>query len=490
MRAQAKILIDGSLDERRDIRCHHSLGSWLASACLDPLDRRFVRQKQFRQIEFLAPEISSAKSSVHRSKHRITARMSGLRSLSANRNLTLITVALLLSFLAAPFAVAQNATNGQSKKNQTDAIALPLIRTLPSRSEISTLGMFRSGSSDLIWSSDEQRLAAYVDNGLAIMLWSPDGAYQREISRYGFFFSPLLAFLFDHKQLITGPAARTKAHEDLDAVEDVAFSIVDAEDGHILRNVIGPNPGKTYLENVVFKLALSPNQRFVAVVYGKTADKRIAIYSVGDWQRIASIELDDSHEPAGLMFSPDSRLLSVINGPRGRVKIFEVGSWRLLRYIDAFQDKPPPMHVLSVTMAIFSPDSTMLAVGSFGGGAWRQYRNGSIAPNGAGTLTEEFPADPLRIIRVADGKQIAALKAFPGGFIDEKRLAWSPMNDAILFIDAIGDIRLWKPFREQSSVVLASVKHANTLLISRDGNRLAICAPDGVQLFNLAVVPR
>ena len=44
----------------------------------------------------------------------------------------------------------------------------------------------------------------------------------------------------------------------------------------------------------------------------------------------------------------------------------------------------------------------------------------------------EFPADPLRIFRVSDGKRVASLGSFPGG-LRASGLTWSPSGEYLPF---------------------------------------------------------
>jgi WD40 repeat protein len=298
----------------------------------------------------------------------------------------------------------------------------------------------------------------------------------------------VLGFLSGHRQLITSPAAETNKREDRDKLEDMAFSLLDADTGKVLRSIAGPNPGKSARENIADYMAISPDERFVAVIYRQFTDRRVGIYSTRDWQRVAAIDLGGDRNPVGpngLAFSPDGKTLAVIDFLNVRVMLFDVGSWTLLRSIETFPEAVPQGNVVGFDALAFSPDGTMVAVASHGGGSWWKYPDGKIAPQGSGALKTEFPAEPLRVYRVVDGARVASVGSFPGG-IDNARLVWSPKGDYLAFLDAIGDLRFWDPFHPGDSIPVATLgRHSRTLLFSKDGSQLVANFEGGVKLFDV-----
>jgi WD40 repeat protein len=190
-------------------------------------------------------------------------------------------------------------------------------------------------------------------------------------------------------------------------------------------------------------------------------------------------------EPTALTFSPDGQLLAVVSGPRGRVMLFDTGSWRLLRSIEAYPEPNPPMRYVSVTTVAFSPDSSLIAVGTFGGGVWPDPKPRDAPTQGP---VVSFPADPLRIFRIGDGSKVASVSVFPGGFLHDNRLAWLPNGRALMFLDAVGDIRVWRGADNTSSSIVGNVHQADSLKVSRDGHQLAVSDPDGVRLFDLSAI--
>jgi WD40 repeat protein len=276
-------------------------------------------------------------------------------------------------------------------------------------------------------------------------------------------------------------------------MDDMAFSVLDAENGKVLRSVVGPNPGKLARENIATYMAVSPDEHFVAVIYNHFTNKRVGIFSTRDWQIVASLDPrnntdpgDIYFEPRGVVFSPDSETLAVLQGSEGQFQLFEARSGTFVRSIKTFPETVPPGNAIGFDALAFSPDGTLIAAASHGGGSWWVYPDGKPAPPGSGVLTQYFPAEPLRVLKLADGARVASLGSFPGG-VDNTQLVWSPNGQYLAFIDGIGDIRFWDPFHPGASVIVASMgNHSRTLLFSKDGSQLVANFEGGVKVFDVA----
>ncbi len=389
---------------------------------------------------------------------------------------------------------------------QTGLPSLALARTL-------TLNGKAASTWHLAWSTDGERLAGYV--GSRTIIWSSDGKSVSE-APHSEFSSDVLHFAAGHALLITGPTPETGGEEPR-RMRDIAFSIIDTETGKMVRDIPGPHPGTRGSENKARLLAVSPDERWIAVVCD-TFDRQINIFSTSDWKQVATIDIGadkrQGPRPSGLAFSPDGKTLAVLEDSQGRIKLYEVGSWSSTGSFVTFPDTP------FVESFAFSPDGTMIAVASFRGGSWWVDENNSRTRPGWGTFKPQSPADPLRIFRVTDGKLVASLGSFPGG-LPRDGLIWSPAGDYIVFLDALGALRVWSPFRLGLSVPVVrpaeSPSHASAsslvaliefalwrpiwsrppapvagthpyghnLAFSKDGSQLATNFPDGVKVFEV-----
>jgi WD40 repeat protein len=398
---------------------------------------------------------------------------------------SLQTAVILLLLAAILFAVASIAWRCYVMLNppvagpqQTGLPALHLIRTL-------TAGP-RFGAWQLAWSADAERLAAYEEAG--IITWSPDGSYRKEFPLFKDpVFARVLHFLSGHRLLITSAVADIDDTQARDRLGDMTFSVVDAETGRVVRSVPGPHPGGRATRNAAINLAVSPDEHVVAVI---CASGQLDIYSTRDWQHLARIDLHAGEasgglSPGALAFSPDGKTLAFTDGRIDQIKFFEVGSWTLSNSLVTYPDAPSEGHgAVALGALAFSPDGAMIAVASAGGGSRWAYPKGIF---GSAVLEPQFPADPLRIYRISDGRLAASLASFPGG-LSRSGLAWSPGGEYLAFQDAIGDVRFWKPFQPNLSVTVArgGFPHGD-LLFAND--RLAANFPDGVKLFEIASSP-
>jgi WD40 repeat protein len=331
----------------------------------------------------------------------------------------------------------------------------------------------------LSWSADGERIATYA--GAGILTSSPDGEYQKEFPLRTSF-PQVLGYLSGHNLLITGPAIEINGAETKSL--QMAFSVIDAEAGEVLQDIPGCHPSRPPGAR---DLAVSPDERFVAVICG-SAEDQIGIYSPVDWRKIATLdfrtgEKRDPFGPQRLAFSPNGKTLAVIHRI-GRISFFEVGPWTLSGSLLTYPDLPPRSFVGFDVLA-FSPDGTMIAVGADRGGSRWTCPNGMF---GSCRYQQEVPADPLRVYRVSDGSLVASLGSFPGG-LHAFGLVWSPNGKYLGFCDATGDIRFWSPFQSDLSVVVARKVGSShgSLLFSRDGSQLAANSSDGVKVFDVVL---
>jgi len=100
------------------------------------------------------------------------------------------TLAVLALVVAAAYVSSGGLPRGAKAQNAlatTDSSPLPgirLVTTLSATHQNYPLLGLVAGASNLTWSQDGQRLAAYVNGGDELMIWSPDGVLRLETPRY------------------------------------------------------------------------------------------------------------------------------------------------------------------------------------------------------------------------------------------------------------------------------------------------------------------
>jgi hypothetical protein len=319
------------------------------------------------------------------------------------------TFAIVLPFAAIVLAAA---TTGWRVYAMTHPPEIgPQQRGLPSLHLARTLSVRNGGRQtwELSWSPDGERIATYA--GAGILTSSPDGEYEKELPLRR---SPLgvLGYISGHRLLIASPVSEIGAEA---RATSLLLSVIDAEAGKVLRDIPGCHPGRPPGYNAASDLAVSPDERFVAVICG-SLETQVDIYSPVDWRKVATLDLRtvekaDPLGPRDLAFSPNGKTLAVIHR-NGQIRFFEVGSWTLSGSLLTYADLPPRGLVGGDVLA-FSPDGTMIAVGVDRGGSRWTYPNGIF---GSGILKHEVPADPLLVYRISDGSLVASLGSFPGAF--------------------------------------------------------------------------
>jgi WD40 repeat protein len=302
--------------------------------------------------------------------------------------------------------------------------------------------------------------------------------------------SYVLGFLSGHRLLISSPAAESNDSEGWRKIEDNAFSVLDAETGKVVNNAAGPNPGRPSNENIAIDMAISPDELLIAVIFRGFAKRRVGIFSGDNWHEVATLDLhsgasDDDLSPITLAFTPDGKNLAIAHGQSGRVKFYDVGSWKLSRTIVTFPERPPQGGVVLLDAISFSHDGALMAVASHSGGSWWLKDNIPV-PEGSGTLKQVFPVEPLRVYRVSNGELVGSLGSFPGGLDRNAALAWSAQDNYLAFLDGVGDIRVWDPRRPGLSVIAAHLGHnSKDVLFSNDGSQLFANFPGGIRVFEI-----
>jgi len=372
---------------------------------------------------------------------------------------------------------------------------LRFLRRLPAPNKYYWLFNAVSGTGNLVWSPDGERLAAYARNAYSVMVWSPDGKIERELPRAigeAWNRDGVLGFLSAHDRLLTGPAL---LHED-PRVHDVAFSVLDAETGKVLRQVVGPTPGGPFQLNLADKGLVSPDQRFVAVAYQYFGDAnqepRIGVFATDDWRRVALLSVgepgDDGDRRKAIAFSPDGKLFAIgyTNkvGSNIRADIFDTESWRLIRTIRAFPDIPKG-EIYSVKDVMFSGDGSMIAVFLDRGGVYWKDANGKSAPKGEGTMFKWGITEPLRVFKTSDGSLVASAGGFAAS-LNLHEITWSPEISLIAFLDQDNYLYFWNPISGDAPREMCRLfRSTSSIAFSPDGKLFGQGFGDGVNLYEV-----
>jgi WD40 repeat protein len=338
--------------------------------------------------------------------------------------------------------------------------------------------------SAVVWNSDGTKLAVsslgqgatipiippmYLPNssGRLITIWDSDGHVHQQIQRdLAFFeFDDTFAFVAGDRQIATPPI-----HE-LDA-----FALFDVDTGQLIREIPGSYPGRPRSVNGAKILLASPDQSILAAVFGAGLDQNAALYSTHDWNKLAGLPADSNNRylrPAMVAFSRDGTLFAT-GEPGRRVSVYNLASWHLILSIDAFPDR-----LLGTFAIAFSPDGSMIAVGSAGGSGVRRSPSGRI---------EFVPLtnSPVRIFKISDGAAVAEYDKPPP---IQSGLVWSPDGRFIAFVTERRILHLWNPFqvdRSERTIELSRGGRAGPIALSPDGAMLAAGVGANVKIYRVA----
>jgi WD40 repeat protein len=416
--------------------------------------------------------------------------------------IVLAAFALTLSIVA--WALLQSgyvSGQGVSASAEPYPDSLPRLRTLRTLSgphEGFPLIDLVAGAIGVAWSSDGQRVATFMNGGAQLMVSSPDGAVSHVSPRYHapwLGWRDVLGFLSGRREVLTNPAIPEQTNPLTAEAQNIAMSVLDAETGKVLRNIPGPRPGGKWQDNIVQKFAISPDQKLVATAnnFDRLAEHRVRIYSTDNWRLLTELSFGGSHSLEGaeaLAFSPDGSMLAIgymlERQQIGRVDIFDVGSWMLKRTIDAFPERAPPQAWPDIGHVSFSHDDSLILVVSESGGMFWKYPNGLLAPPGEGAPTPDYPAEPIRVFKIADGTRIAAGGGTVGSVWPIANIAWSPTRNLIAFVDDGLMLNLWDPTASGHPQAVQKLERATTAIaFSPDGTMLGQAFGEGVRLFQV-----
>lgn len=231
-------------------------------------------------------------------------------------------------------------------------LAATFVRTLPPGSSVygtETVDYFAPA-----WSADGTQLAAYSGFGTVISVWDRSGRVIQEFRRVGRYIGKSLTFAQGGALLITPPPEERPA--------DMAFSVIDAASGAVVRDLPGLRDGRPRIENAADVFTATRDQQLLAVIPGPAIAQPVALYSLQDMRRIAVLT-DTVSKPRdralALSFSADGSHLAV-GRIDGRVLLYRTAEQRLEQTIDAYGG----YQYAPAGQVALSPDSSLLAVGN------------------------------------------------------------------------------------------------------------------------------
>jgi WD40 repeat protein len=368
----------------------------------------------------------------------------------------LIFVAVLAECAAVNVGRTQVATTEAADAVKPSSPDSPLVRELQTPGPVSTL----------VWSSDRIKFAA-GSLGKVITIWDSAGQMVRQIQRERAFFgySDTFAFVSGDTQLATPPA--------LSKID--AFSLFDIGTGEVVREIPGLYPGMSQNINGAKALVASPDRSILAVIFGRALDQPVSLFSTQNWNKVDGFWRagDRFAQPSSVAFSRDGKRLAASESV-GFVWVYDLNSNRIISVIYAFPDRTP-----AATAIAFSPDGSMIALGSSGLSAEDR------SPDGRIFLGSSRSNPALRVFNVDSGRLVASYgKSFIGITGD---LVWSP--DGLAFITGGRVLHIWNPLETYNSeriIDLGVGQRSVPIALSPNGMMLAVGVGQSVRLYQIA----
>jgi WD40 repeat protein len=371
----------------------------------------------------------------------------------------LIFVAVLAECAAVNVGRTQAATTEPADALKPSWPNLPLVRELQTPGPVSTL----------VWSSDGTKFAA-GSLGKVITIWDSAGQIVRQIQRERAFFryDDTFAFVSGDTQLATPPVLS----------ETAAFALFDIGTGEVVREIPGLYPGMSRNVNGAKVLVASPDRSILAVIFGRALDQPVSLFSTQNWNKVNDFwrEGDRFAQPSSVAFSRDGKRLAA-SEIVGFVWVYDLNSNRIIRVIYAFPDRTP-----AATAIAFSPDGSMIALGSSGRPAVDRLPDGRIFlfPS---TMNINNPA--LRVFNVDSGRLVAGNSSKYTGIAGG--LVWSP--DGLAFITGGRVLHIWNPLETYNSeriIDLSVGQRSVPIALSPNGTMLAVGVGQSVRLYQIA----
>jgi WD40 repeat protein len=389
-------------------------------------------------------------------------------------------IALLFCLIAcSPFRARSQNTILSRNTDQSGEVEPPrvkVLRKIPSSTTVT----------DIIWSQDSSKVAAYSNWGHQVSIWNRDGNLLSELSRSRrLIFGHGLGFLDHDRQVVTAPASITST--------DSLLSIFDVATRSVVHDVPGPRPGEK-LGNEALLIAVSPDESMIAAVTGgpPSGIEPVRLYSVPGFDltdvlsdsvhhRTTTRREDRSTVVSQVAFSANSKILAV-GRTDGTVAIYDTVSRKLIQSIDGFLKYLTPITSLSV-----SSDGRFVVAGTSAALATWRYPDGTLAPIGEGQLMALRAPDPIRVYRIEDASLVTS---YTGPLEPIFSLAWSPSGHLIAFIGNDHTLRLWDIRHAESlGLVVPLGRDAISVNFAPDGTRFATGDGSNLTLYQIEETP-
>jgi WD40 repeat protein len=373
-------------------------------------------------------------------------------------NATRITLFIALAMVTTCFATTMNETPPSA------SIILNNVPILTAAQNLQAAGPVAS----LIWSTDGTKIAASLlvaaptnlgirlpssPVGNLITIWNGDGQVFQQLRRPEPFFAFYENFTFvsKDKQLVVPPPLTSNA---------VAFSVLDIATGEIVFEAPGAHLNQGRNVNGAFKMAVSPDQSILAVIFGRAMAQPAAIYSTKTWLKLAELPngpKDRTETPEALAFSNRGDILAVAMGHF--IRIYDLSSNTVAQEVRA-SDTPGDR----VTQLTFSPDGKMIAA----------------------TLSGLSTYDPIRIYSIDHSRPVSIYQGKIDGAIEG--LTWIPNSSTLAFMTGYRQLHLWNTFPPnigERVLQLTNGPYSQSLAVSPDGRSLIVDVGSTVRRFQI-----
>jgi WD40 repeat protein len=328
---------------------------------------------------------------------------------------------------------------------------------------------FAHATTAVAWSADGTRLAAYSDYGQLVTVWDKSGNIIKSMEQHagGPYLGSSLEFLKDRNILLTSPAVRDSPQD-----EHVSLSVWDIQQGALVRTIDGPDSTQDWRSNWADRFVTTSDKSSVATVTYRITTPYVSIFSTQTGHLIRNIPVGPDTGPAvesaqSIVFSHDDHYLAV-GTIRGKVLLFDAGSGKLLRTIQAYGHTAAGVYALA-----FSPDGRFVATGA----GIPIIAAPSVFPNDPQPVVPPG-AGPVRVWRISDGRYAAS---YPGDKMNPiRKIAWAPTG-LLAFVGNDNTVRLWNPdYERETAPTVQFNRDVLSLAFSPDGTHLAVC--DGKQV--------